>query len=192
MSLARQEKRLMTAEELWAMPEVPGKRFELADGELVEVPGSGGVHNLIAALLYELIRDGVRNQQRGWVFTDGVGFLLQRDPDVVRIPDVAFVARERMPGGQVPEGFVETAPDLAVEVVSPNDSANQVHEKVREYLEAGVRLVWVLWPRFRSVSVYSADGSYRELGADDELDGGEVLPGFRVKVEKLFEISSLP
>lgn len=188
MSIARQEKRLITAEELWAMSEVPGKRFELVNGEVVEVPGVGGVHSLIAAQLYELIRDVVRKEQRGWVFPDGTGFVIKRDPDVVRIPDVAFVAREHIPGGQVPEGFLETAPDLAVEVVSPNDMANEVREKVREYLEAGSGLVWVLWPRFRSVSVYSVDGSYRELGADDELDGGEVLPGFRVEVKKLFEI----
>jgi Uma2 family endonuclease len=189
MSVARQEKKLMTAEELWTMPEVPGKRFELINGEVVEVPGAGGLHSLIAALLYELIRDVVRKQQLGWVFPDGAGFIIKRDPDIGRIPDVAFITGERMPGGRVPEGFVEAAPDLAVEAVSPNDNANEVREKVREYLEAGVRLVWVLWPRFRSVSVYSADGSYGELGAHDELDGGKVLPGFRVKVEKLFEIS---
>ncbi len=180
----------MTAEELWAMPEVPGKRFELVDGELVEVPGAGGLHNLIAALLYRLLYAYVSEKQLGWVFTDGAGFVIKREPDLVRIPDVAFVARERM--GQVLEGFVGTAPDLAVEIVSPGDSANDVandvREKVLEYLATGTRLVWVLWPRFRSVSVYSASEGYRELGAHDELEGGEVLPGFRVKVEKLFEI----
>jgi Uma2 family endonuclease len=82
------------------------------------------------------------------------------------------------------------APDLAVEVVSPNDRANDVQEKVGEYLAAGTRLVWVLWPRSRSVSVHAGRGVTHELGPDEELDGGEVLPGFRVRVANLFEVDT--
>jgi Uma2 family endonuclease len=105
---------------------------------------------------------------------------------VVRIPDVSFIAQARLPDGSVPEGFIPGAPDLAVEIVSPGDRAEEVYGKVREYLDAGARLVWVVWPRHRAVTAYPPDGQSRELREDDELDGGAVLPGFRVRVGDLF------
>ncbi len=184
-----QAKRLVTAEELWEMPEVPGKRYELVKGELIEVPGAGALHNLIAALVYRLIYAHTRDKRLGVVFTDGVGYILGRRPDHIRIPDVSFVSVERIPNGDVPEGYLPLAPDLAVEVVSPNDRAHDVYAKVREYLDAGVRLVWVLWPRHRSVTVYSSTGEMRDLREGDVLDGGDVLPGFQVRVAELFEVS---
>ena len=180
--------RLMTVEELWALPEKPGVRHELVDGELVEVPGAGALHNLIAALIYELLRDFVRARDLGLAFTDGVGYIVGRSPDRVRIPDASFVSWGQVPEGGVPEGFWPLVPDLAVEVVSPNDRADDVHDKVREYLDAGARLVWVLWPRRRSVTAHTPGGVTRELGPDEELDGGDVLPGFRVHVAELFEV----
>jgi Uma2 family endonuclease len=187
MSVVRHEQRLMTAEELWALPERPGVRYELVEGALVEVPGAGAVHNLIAALVYRLIYDFISGRDLGLVFTDGLAYILGRNPDRVRIPDVSFVAREHVPAGGVPAGFWPGAPDLAVEIVSPNDRAEDVREKVREYLAGGVRLVWVLWPSSRSVSVHAPGAPTRELGPDDELDGGALLPGFRVGVTALFD-----
>ncbi len=181
-------KQLVTAEELWALPERPGVRYELVEGELVEVPGAGALHNVIAALVYELIRAFVRERDLGVVSTDGAGYILDRGPDLLRIPDVSFVSWERVPEEGIPEGFWPVAPDLAVEVVSPGDRADEVHDKVREYLDAGTRLVWVLWPRRRSVTAHTPDGVARELGPDDELDGGEVLPGFRARVAELFAV----
>lgn len=189
-------KQLLTAEDLWAMPEVPGKRFELVDGELVEVPAAGVLHNLIAALLYELIRNFVRERKLGLVFTDGLGYIIGRRPDRTRIPDASFVSRSRIPAGDLPRGFWELAPDLAAEIVSPNDTARELHakaclraqRKVLAYLEAGARLVWVVWPDERAVTAYAAGGGYREYGPDDELDGGEVLPGFQVRVAALFDV----
>lgn len=181
-------RQLMTAEELWELPEKPGVRHELVDGELVEMPGAGALHNLIAALVYGLLRDFVRARDLGLVFTDGVGYIVGRGPDRVRIPDASFVSWERVPEGGVPEGFWPLAPDLAVEVVSPNDRADDVHGTVREYLDAGARLVWVLWPRRRSVSAHTPDGMGHELGPAALLDGGDVLPGFRAGVAELFDV----
>lgn len=179
---------LTTAEELWALPEEPGVRHELVDGELVKVPGAGALHNLIAALVFELLREFVHARDLGLACTDGVGYILGRAPDRVRIPDASFMSWERVSDEGVPEGFWPLAPDLAVEVVSPNDRADDVHDKVSEYLDAGARLVWVLWPRRRSVSVHTPRGITRDLGPDEELDGGDVLPGFRVRVAALFEV----
>ncbi len=181
-------KQLVTVEELWEMPEKPGVRYEIVEGELVEVPGAGALHGLIAALVYRLIDDFVRGLDLGLVFTDGVSYILGRAPDRLRVPDVSFISWGRVPEDGVPEGFWPVAPDLAVEVVSPNDRANDVQEKFDAYLAAGTRLVWVLWPRRRSVSVYIGRGVTHELGPEEELDGGEVLPGFRARVADLFAV----
>lgn len=188
MSVTGQERRLMTAEDLWALPEQPGVRYELVAGALVEVPGAGGMHNLIAALVYRLMYDFVSGRDLGLVFTDGLAYVIKRGPDVVRIPDASFVSRARIPASGIPEGFWPGAPDLAVEVVAPHDRAEDLHDKARDYLEAGARLVWVLWPHRRAVSVHEPGGVARDLGPDDELGGGDVLPGFRVRVADLFAV----
>lgn len=182
-------KQLLTAEELWALPEQPGVRFELVDGELVEVPGANPLHGLLVELVLRLISAHAREHDLGLAFADGTGYILRRGPDRMRIPDVSFVAWARVPAEGVPDqGFWPFAPDLAVEIISPGDRADEVHDKVREYLAAGTRLVWVLWPRHRSVTVHALGGSTHELGPDDELDGAEVLPGFRVRVADLFAV----
>lgn len=181
-------KQLVTVEELWALPEKPGVRYELVAGELVEAPAAGARQGLIAALVYDLIRAFVREHDLGLVFPDGVGYILDRDPDLLRIPDVSFIAWARVPEEGIPEGFWPGAPDLAVEIVSPHDRANDVHDKVREYLESGTQLVWVLWPKRRSVTTHTRDGVTREFNPDDELLGGDALPGFRVRVAELFTV----
>ena len=181
-------KQLMTAEELLALTEQPGLRYELVEGVLVEVPGAGALHGLIIELVVRLVGAFARERDLGLAFGDGVGYLLRRAPDVVRIPDASFVSWERVPAEGVPEGFWPGAPDLAVEVVSPGDRADDIHDKVREYLAAGTRLVWVLWPRHRAITIYEPGGRFTELGAGDTLDGGAVLPGFRVGVEAIFAI----
>ncbi len=125
--------------------------------------------------------------QLGEVFNADTGFRLRRDPDTVRLPDVSFVSRERWQGVQDREAYFEGPPDLAVETVPPSDSANEVHEKALMWLEAGVRLLWVIHPRQRSATVYTPDRHARVLRADDTLDGEDVLPGFSVVVRELFE-----
>lgn len=181
-------KQLVTVEELWEMPEVPGKRFELVRGELVEVPGTSALHNFIVMTVTRLLDGFVLPRGLGVVATDGASYLLARYPDFIRIPDVSFVARARVPEDGIPRGYWPFAPDLAVEIVSPSDRAAELREKVKDYLDAGTRLVWVLWPEDRSVTVYSADREVRELREGDELDGGDVLPDFRVPVAVLFAI----
>lgn len=180
--------KLMTAEELWAMPEVPGNRFRLVDGALREVAGPGAEHGAIALNVGVVLRVFVRQHRLGVVSGDSTSYIIVRDPDVTRIPDVSFVVAHRIPEGGVPKAFWPIPPDLAVEIVSPGDSALDLRKKVREYLEAGTRLVWVLWPDERAVTAYPADAKPRELGPDDELDGGDVLPGLRVRVADLFDI----
>jgi Uma2 family endonuclease len=181
-------KQAITAEQFSAMPEIPGKRFELVQGELIEMPGAGLLHSVIAALVYRLIFSHAEEHNLGLAFPDGLGYILRRRPDIVRIPDVSFVSRERFSEGELPSGFCEGAPDLAVEVVSPNDIAEDVHDKVHEYLAMGTRAVWVLWPKSRTISVHTMDEVSRELSSGDELDGGDVLPGFRVRVADLFDV----
>jgi Uma2 family endonuclease len=181
-------KQMMTIEDLWELPEKPGVRYELADGELVEVPGASFIHGLITGLILDLLRDFVRKTRMGLVVGDGVSYVLSNQPPRLRIPDASFVSRDKIPAGGVPEGFFPGAPDLAVEIVSPNDRAGEVHAKVGEYLAAGTRAVWVLWPSDRSVTVHYAGGQVEELGPNRDLDGGNVLPGFRVRVGDLFNV----
>lgn len=181
-------KQLVTAEELRDMPDGPGKRFELVDGEVVEMPGAGALHTLIVFALARLLEDFVRQHDLGLVMPDGLAYILRRDPDHLRIPDVSFVAWDRVPEEGILEGYWEGPPTLAVEIVSPNDRADDIHSRVQDYLEAGSAQVWVLWPRRSSISIYRPGADTRELGPDAQLDGGEVLPGFTVRVSDLFNV----
>lgn len=181
-------KQMLTAEQLRDLPEVPGKQLELVNGEVVEVPGSGALQSLIATTLLRLLYRHVDEQDLGLVFPDGLGYVLRRGPDQVRIPDVSFVAWERVPEGEISEGFWEGAPTLAVEVVSPHDRADDIYERVQDYLAAGSRQVWVLWPRQRALSVYRPDADTRELGPDSVLEADDILPGFSVRVGNLFDV----
>lgn len=179
---------MTTIEQLWEMPEKPGVRYELADGELIEVSAAGVVHGLIVKLLLRLLDDFAVQHSLGIVLGDGVGFVLETAPPTLRIPDVSFVSHERTDQVGIPEGFWPTAPDLAVEVVSPHDRTDDVHAKVNEYLAAGTQTVWVLWPREQMVAVHGHGEPVRRLDASERLDGGAVLPGFSVHLAELFKI----
>ena len=185
----------MTAEELAAWSGRAG-RSELVRGEYVEMaPGSGG-HGAVAAIA--LIKIGIfveRHPHLGKVYAAETGFILARRPDTVRAPDAAFLSYPRADISPDAAGFIEGPPDLAVEVVSPGDTEREVAAKVDDYLAAGTPLVWVVRPRARTVTVHrrvdSAGGvdridEARVLGEDDELDGGDVLPGFVVRVGDFF------
>lgn len=176
---------LVTAEELLGMPD-NGVRRELVRGEVVEAMPPGGVHGIIVIALGTLLRIWARSGPAGYVGTES-GFVLERDPDVVRSPDVFYVSRERVPEGGVPPGFWQIAPDLAVEIVSPGDTAAEVREKVREYLAAGARLVWVVYPTTREVIAHTPDGMARTFGPADTLAAPEVLPAFAAPVAELFD-----
>ena len=182
-------KQLVTAEQLWDMSDSPDKRRELIDGEVVEVSPATMLHGVIVGQVYEAINHFVRQHDLGIVAAGDVGYVLRRNPDLVRAPDVSFVAWEIIPESGLPDrGFWQGPPTLAVEVVSPDDRATEIHAKVQHFLEAGTRQVWVLWPQQRTMTVYASDGTARELGPDARLDGDDVLPGFGVHVGDLFDV----
>lgn len=176
---------LMTANDLWQMPD-DGQKYELVAGELIQMPPSGFLHGTIAMSLGGIIQDYVRKQELGAVCAAETGFKLREHPDTVRAPDVAFVSQERILAQGRPEKFWVGPPDLAVEVVSPNDRFDDVVGKAQEYLTAGVRLVWVVLPRTKSVMVYRPSGEVQLLREHEELSGEEVLPGFRCHVGHIF------
>ena len=177
--------KLMSAEELLALPE-DNLRYELMKGELITISPAGFRHGEIASKLDRVLGIFVEDNNLGTVVIAEAGFRLETDPDTVRVPDVAFVAQERLSEGDRPDGFWSGPPDLAVEVVSPNDSADEVQTKVTEYLAADTRLVWVLHPKTCTVTVYQSLDEVRVLTEDGTLEGGELLPGFSVAVRDLF------
>ncbi len=179
-------KTLLTSEDLWKIV-ADGSRYELSKGELLPMTPVGMEHGGIVIRIGRLLSLYAEEKRLGLVGT-AIGFRLTRNPDTVRAPDVAFVARERLPKEGVPKKFAEFPPDLAVEVLSPEDTASEVNRKVEEYLTAGVRLVWVADPATQTVTVYRSLQDVKVLTTDQELDGGEVLPGFRTKVAELFAL----
>jgi Uma2 family endonuclease len=177
----------LTAEDLWKLGTGDARR-ELVDGEIIEMTPAGGTHGWLMVELSSRLRAHVELRGGGVAIAGNVGFVLglPQDPERVRAPDVAFVATDRLPGGQLPQGFIPGAPDLAVEILSPNDDPVEVQQKVRDYLEAGSRLVWVVAPRARTVTVYRPDGSARLVREPGGLEGEDVLPGFALPLAALF------
>ena len=175
----------VSVEQLLRMPDT-GSRYELARGELIEKPPAGARHGHITSRIDGRLGNYVEETGAGKVFTADTGFVLERGPDTVRAPDVAFVSEDRLPRGELPSGFLEMAPDLAVEVVSPSDSADQVQEKMEQWMRHGVRLAWLVYPATRSVAVYRALDDVRILTGRDVLSGEPVIPGFSRTVEELF------
>ena len=177
----------MTAHDLWQLGEGDVRR-ELVNGEVIEMTPVGGTHGRVTGRLYGRLADHVGRHGGGEVVVGGVGFVLHlpTDPERVRAPDVAFVRREKLPEGRLPEGFLVGAPDLAVEVLSPRDNPLQIQQKVRDYLEAGTRLVWLVAPQAKTVTVYRPDGSARLLRDHEALDGEDVLPGLTIPLADVF------
>jgi Uma2 family endonuclease len=175
----------MTADELLAMPD-DGLRYELVKGELRMAPPPGSEHGEITMNLAGPLYQHVKNNNLGVVFAAETGFKLESNPDTVRAPDVAFVRRERVhETGRLP-GYSSGAPDLAVEVLSPSDRTIKVEEKVAAWLEAGARMVWVASPKLRTVTVYRSLTDITVLTGHDMLEGGDVVPGFRIEVADVF------
>ncbi|MFQ3662203.1 MAG: Uma2 family endonuclease [Chloroflexaceae bacterium] len=175
--------RLLTINEFAALPAGTARR-ELVCGEVVETLPPGRKHGRIALKLGRLL-DSWAEAHGGETGVEA-GFILKRDPDTVRSPDVYYVRPERLPEGEVAEGFWTIAPDLAVEIVSPSDTAEGIHEKVRDYLAAGTAAVWVVYPRSRSIIVHTPDGLARTWGPEGSLESPELLPGFRLRIAELF------
>lgn len=157
---------------------------ELVRGELVMVPPAGYGHGRVANRVAAALTNFVTPRQLGDVVVSEPGFQIAHDPDTVRVPDVAFVRAERAPTEKA-SGFFQGAPDLAVEVISSSDRASEVSSKVRDWLEAGCLMVWVVDPRTRTVFVYRGRGEVSVLGASDRLSGGDLLPGFSLPVKEI-------
>lgn len=179
------EARLATVEDVAALPD-DGQRYDLIKGKIIRMSPAQGRHGEIASKINWLVGNVVWPERLGRVYTAEAGFILAREPDALLCPDIAYVSAERLPPASAREQFMELPPDLAVEVLSPSETARTSREKVDTYLDGGVEMVWVVDPVRRSVAVYRASGESELLSEDDTLDGGDVLPGFSVPVADIF------
>lgn len=177
----------MTIEEFTALPEEEGYRIELSGGRLVREPAPGPRHGSVAIRIASLLHRLGQEEGHGLAFVD-TAFILTSDPDTVRVPDVAFVSRERVPESGLGDEFWELAPDLAVEILSPSNSSSEIQRKSLEYLEAGTRMVWIVDPGQRTLTVLRSRSDIRILEGDEMVEGGDVLPGLEVRVGDLFEV----
>ena len=178
----------MTAEDLASLPSGMGKRYELVEGELVEMAAAGGKHGHVAGNFLGRVFAYLENNPIGQVLTAETGFYTRGDENTVRAPDMAFIRSEQIPESGIPDGYLHIIPDLVVEVVSPTDRAAEVEQKVQEWLTFGVRLVWVAYPSTQRVMAYQAGlTNVAILNERDALDGRDVLPGFSQKAGVFFK-----
>lgn len=173
----------MTAEELLALGDIG--RCELVEGELLRLSPGGFEHGTVAMQIGSMIAEYVDRHHLGLVTAAETGFRIARNPDTVRAPDAGFVTASRV-SAMPRRGFFEGAPDLAVEVVSPDDRWSEVTAKAAAWVQAGTKLVWVVDPPNRTITVYAPSLSVRVLGEQDTLEAGDVIPGFRVAVSEVF------
>jgi Uma2 family endonuclease len=179
------ETKLLTADDLLRL-DSEGVRGELIRGVLCETMAAGQRHGKIVMKLGAALTNFIDPRGLGTLVGSDSGVWLERDPDTVREPDIAFTSVERLPLGADVPGYAEVAPDLVVEIASPSDSRRAVHDKARMWLSHGVRLVWVVHPETRTVDVHQTDRDTATLGQDNALDGRDVLPGFSCPVRTVF------
>jgi Uma2 family endonuclease len=176
---------LMTADELLMLPR--GRfRYRLIKGELITMSPAGSEHGALVVNMTVLLAQYVKANSLGIVFGAETGFKVAENPDTVLAPDVAFISREHVPASGIPKKYWPGAPDLAVEVLSPGDTVREVERKVGQWLAAGARLVWTVDPKRRTVTVHQALKEAATLSENDELDGNDVVPGFRCRVSEIF------
>lgn len=178
------QERLVTASEFAALPD-DGKRHDLVKGVVVEVGRPKPRHNKIQVRFARFLGAHVDDNNLGLVTTEG-GYVRARNPDTVRGPDVGFISNTRLPTPDL-DASIPMAPDLAVEIVSPGDSAAEIVEKTEEYFAAGTRLVWVVYPDSCKVYVYHSTTSVDIIAIDGVLDGGDILPGFKLSLREIFK-----
>jgi Uma2 family endonuclease len=192
--LIRPPKFVMTADDFFEFvnrPENEARSLELVRGEVIEVSRPNRVHGRICVNVGYQLERYVRKQGRGYVVSNDTGVILERDPDTVRGPDVAYYDDvERFE--DLPEKWGVTLPKLVVEVLSPNDLADYINRKITDYLQNGVSIVWVIDPNARTVTVYTAHDGPKLLAENEKLTGGEILPGFRCKVADFFFLPETP
>ena len=182
--VASTEKKVWTDEEFMALPE-DGGRYELVNGEVRNIGNSGMEHGYIASVLNFWLTSHILAHKLGVSCDSSTAFTLKSGNK--RSPDFAFVAKERLTGmKRLPKGYFQGAPDLAVEVISPSNTFEELHEKLVEYFDNGCRLVWVINPDEQSVLVYRQPQPDKLLKITDAIDGEDVLPGFSLPVADLF------
>jgi Uma2 family endonuclease len=176
--------RLVTAGELERFPD-DDHRYELVDGRIVRMSPVGYPHGRVVAHLLVLLEQHVRPRNLGETMTE-VGFTLRTDPDTVRAPDIAFIRRDRIPAAK-PRGFWKGTPDLAAEVLSPDDRPGEIRAKVEEYLRFGVPLVLIIDADEETVTAHRPSAPPTVLTSEAMLDLGDVVSGFRCTVSEIFE-----
>jgi Uma2 family endonuclease len=176
-----------TAEQLLALPTGMGKRYELLAGELREMSPSRWRHGAVVDNVHTLLGSFIRASRLGRGFGAETGFRIARDPDTVRAPDFAFIAKEHLPADAPAEGFWPGAPDLAVEVLSPGDRLGDVDEKIDAWLTAGGAAVWVVDPKLETITVYRSRTEISVYAAGDTFHNEPVVPGFSCAVEEFFQ-----
>ena len=176
---------LMTADELLKLSD-DGYRYELVEGQLRKMPLLGSEHGVLTLRLAWRLAQHVEKHELGIFFAAETGFRIKSDPDTVRAPDIAFVRKERIPETGIPRSYWQSAPDLAVEVISPSETYIEVEEKVLDWIMAGTSMVWVVNPRRRTVTVYHSLKDSTLLTEEDELNGGDVIEGFQCRVAEIF------
>jgi Uma2 family endonuclease len=184
MTVIAAGKKQITADELLAMGDIG--RCELIDGEIIHMAPAGAQHGGIAGQVYGYVWTFVMAHKLGRVFTAETGFVIGRNPDTVRAPDVAFVQSNRI-SGAVTAGFFDGPPDLAVEVCSPNDRWSEVLAKIDQWLAAGCTSVWVVDPPSKSIEVYRRGSQSIRYHAGQQLVDEPTLPGFTLDVGEVFK-----
>ncbi len=179
------EAKLLSADDLLRL-DGEGVRGELIRGVLCETMPAGHEHGKIVLNLGSALHSFVTPRGLGTLVASDSGVWLERDPDTVREPDIAFTSAEKIPVDARITGYAEVVPDLVVEVASPSDSRREVHDKAHMWLGHGVRLVWVVQPGTRTIDAYRPDHAVATLGEQDALDGLDVLPGFTCDVSTVF------
>ena len=177
---------LTTADELLSLPTGLGQRYELVAGQLRVMSPSGWAHGKVVGKLHNRLGYFIEQHDLGIVFGAETGFRLASDPDTVRAPDFAFVAKQKIPEVPPRDGFWPGAPDLAVEVVSPGDRMGEVDEKIQEWLTSGCAAVWVIDPKLETVTVYRSRTDVQVKTVGEVLDGHPIVPGFSCAIKELF------
>jgi Uma2 family endonuclease len=179
------ESKALTDEQFMALPE-DDNLYEYVNGELIVVANSGVEHGYLALTLGYFLTGFVRSHRLGVTCDSSTAFKMKTGNK--RSPDLAFIAKERLQGlKRLPKGFFEGAPDLAVEIISPNNTFAEIHNKLVEYFDNGTRLVWVILPDEECVLVYHQPKPSKLLQVEDNLDGEAVITGFQLPLMELFQ-----
>ena len=184
------EKQFISAEAFFEIAELPkydDRRIELVEGEIVDMPLPNPIHAAVLATLSTKLNIFVTDSESGRVLVGDAPFILKRDAegrDTLRGLDIAYISAERLPG-KLPRSPLYLAPDLAVEIISPSNKAEDIEKKIEQLFDAGTTLIWIVYPELQHIAVHTNDGTFK-LKESDLLTGGDILPGFEVRVSDIF------